>query len=62
MSIDEYVEKYGEEKALEKYGEVPFNKYYLRPKEAREKIEEEEREKGTEEDSESAEQNTDETQ
>lgn len=62
MSIDEYVEKYGEEKALEKYGEVPFNKYYLRPKEAREKMEEEEREKGTEEDSGSAEQNTDETQ
>ena len=31
------MEKYGEEKALEKYGEVPFNKYYLRPKEAREK-------------------------
>lgn len=36
MSIPEYVEKYGEEKALEKYGEVPFNKYYLRPKEAKE--------------------------
>lgn len=62
MSIDEYVKKYGDEKALEKYGEVPFNKYYLRPKEAREKMEEEEREKGTEEDSGSAEQNTDETQ
>ena len=31
------MEKYGEEKALEKYGEVPFNKYYLRQKEAREK-------------------------
>lgn len=37
LTIEEYVEKYGEEKALEKYGEVPFNKYYLRPKEAREK-------------------------
>ena len=37
LTIEEYVEKYGEEKALEKYGEVPFNKYYLRQKEAREK-------------------------
>lgn len=36
LTIAEYVSKYGEEKALEKFGEVDFNKYYMRSKEAAE--------------------------